>query len=204
MNRGKRGMAINFKDERAHAIRVKLIEWADVLLTNYRPGVPELLQLDYDSARGINPEIIYCEGTAFGKKGPDSNRRGYDIVAQAMSGLATTGSNVRRGMLMPTAGAPADFMTGFAMAWAVSAALYHRERTGEGQRIDASLLLTALSVQGGFKGIVALDGEARDTWLNTLAPISRAGRYDRRDDRAEATAPARACGERVLPQLPDR
>jgi crotonobetainyl-CoA:carnitine CoA-transferase CaiB-like acyl-CoA transferase len=175
MNRGKRGLAINFKDGRAHAIRIKLIEWADVLLTNYRPGVPEALKIDYDSARGINPGIIYCESTAFGKEGPDAERRGYDIVAQAMSGLATTGANLRDGTLVPIPIAPADVMTGFAMAWAVSAALFHREKTGEGQRIDASLLLTALSLQGGFKEIEAFDVEPREHWLSTLRDLRTGG-----------------------------
>ena len=168
MNRGKRGLALDFKHPEAEAIRVKLIEWADVLITNYRPGVPEDLKLDYDSARAIKRDIIYCESTAFGKQGPDSQRRGYDIVAQGMSGLATTGGNLRNGTLLPITGAPADYMTGFGMAWAVTAALFHRERTGEGQRIDASLLLTALAIQGGFKEVMALDGEPREQWLDAL------------------------------------
>lgn len=174
-NRGKRGIAVDLRNPAAGEVRRALIEWADVLVTNYRPGVPEELGIDYETARGIKPEIIYCESTAFGKAGPDAHRRGYDIVAQAMSGLATSGAHVREGTLMPVAFAPADVVTGFALAWAVTAALYHRERTGEGQRIDASLLGSALSLQPGFKEISAIDPPAREAWLAKLRDLRAAG-----------------------------
>src|SRR5690606_34082519 len=94
-NRGKRDIALDFKNPQAGQIRDALIRWADVLLTNYRPGVPEALGIDYESAKKISPNIIYAENTAFGKKGPDAMRRGYDIVAQAMSGLTTSNPNVQ-------------------------------------------------------------------------------------------------------------
>jgi crotonobetainyl-CoA:carnitine CoA-transferase CaiB-like acyl-CoA transferase len=167
-NRGKRGISIDLKQPAAGAVRERLIAWADVLITNYRPGVPEQLGIDYESARTIRPDIIYCESTAFGKVGPDSSRRGYDIVAQAMSGLATSNPNVSNGFPMWIAFAPADVVTGIAMAWAVTAALFHRERTGEGQAIDASLLLSAVSLQAGFKEISAFDLEPRQKRLAAL------------------------------------
>ena len=99
-NRGKRGLALDFKAAGAAPVRDALIRWADVLLTNYRPGVPESLGIDYESARKIRPDIIYAENTAFGKLGPDANRRGYDIVAQAMSGLTTSNPNLQNGLPM--------------------------------------------------------------------------------------------------------
>ena len=167
-NRGKRGLTLNFKDPASAPIRDALIGWADVLLTNYRPGVPEQLGIDYESARRINPAIIYAENTAFGKSGPEANRRGYDIVAQAMSGLTTSNPNVQNGLPMQVGFAPADIVSGVALAWGISAALFHRERTGEGQALNTSLMLTALTLQAGSREILAMDQEARDARLAAI------------------------------------
>ena len=167
-NRGKRDIAINFKHPDAASTRDALIRWADVLITNYRPGVPEELHLDYESAKAVKPDIIYCENTAFGKQGPDSHRRGYDIVAQAMSGVITSNPNIRDDLPAIVAFAPADVVTGVALAWAISAALFHRERTGEGQAINSSLLHTSLFLQAGARQIVALDEEKRLERLEML------------------------------------
>ncbi|GIW16887.1 CoA transferase [Tepidiforma sp.] len=174
-NRGKRGLALNFKDPRVAPIRDRLIARADVLITNYRPGVPEALGIDYESARRVNPAIIYAENTAFGKEGPDAMRRGYDIVAQAMSGLSTSNPNLQNGLPMPVAFAPADVVTGFALAWAITAALYHRQRTGEGQAINSSLLLSALALQAGSREIVAIDEPVRYEKLAHLAEARARG-----------------------------
>jgi formyl-CoA transferase len=170
-NRGKRDIAINFKHPEAAAARDALIRWADVLITNYRPGVPEELHIDYESAKAVKPDIIYCENTAFGKEGPDSHRRGYDIVAQAMSGVITSNPHIRDDLPAIVAFAPADIVTGVALAWAISAALFHKERTGEGQAINSSLLHTSLFLQAGARQIVALDEEKR---LERLAALSAA------------------------------
>ena len=174
-NRGKRGIAVDLRHPGSAAVRESLIRWADVLLTNYRPGVPEALGVDYESARAIKPDIIYCESTAFGKKGPDAHLRGYDIVAQAMSGLATSNPNVQNGLPMWVGFAPADVLTGTAMAWAITAALYHKQKTGEGQAINASLLLTSMFLQAGAREISALDTEARAARLATLAELRARG-----------------------------
>ncbi|MEJ5222126.1 MAG: CoA transferase, partial [Tepidiforma sp.] len=174
-NRGKRGLALNFKDPRVAPIRDRLIARADVLITNYRPGVPEALGIDYESARRVNPAIIYAENTAFGKEGPDAMRRGYDIVAQAMSGLSTSNPNLQNGLPMPVAFAPADVVTGFALAWAITAALYHRQRTGEGQAINSSLLLSALALQAGSREVLAIDEPVRYEKLAHLAEARARG-----------------------------
>jgi formyl-CoA transferase len=168
-NRGKRGIAIDLKHPDSDPIRRKLIAWADVLITNYRPGVPEQLKVDYPSAKAIRHDIIYCEGTAFGKEGPYAQLRGYDIVAQSMSGLTALNQNINeRGMPQPMAFAPADVITGTIMAWGVTAALFHRARTGEGQAINASLMHTALWVQSAAQEIPALDLEPRQIRLAAL------------------------------------
>jgi crotonobetainyl-CoA:carnitine CoA-transferase CaiB-like acyl-CoA transferase len=174
-NRGKRSLTLNFKDARSGPVRDALIRWADVLLTNYRPGVPEALGIDYESARQVNPAIIYAENTAFGKLGPDRDRRGYDIVAQAMSGLTASNPNVQNGLPMQIAFAPADVVTGVALAWAITAALFHREKTGEGQSINSSLLLSSLTLQAGSREIVAMDEEARQERLAHLAEARARG-----------------------------
>lgn len=167
-NRGKRGFAIDLKRPESAPIRRKLVEWADVVVTNYRPGAAEQLGLDYDAVRAINSNVIYCENTAFGPKGPDARRRGYDIVAQAMSGLMLSNGVYDNGLPRVTSFAPADVFTGASMAWGITAALYHRQRTGEGQRVDVSLLLTALYIQAGFREVVAIDEPVREARLEAL------------------------------------
>ncbi len=174
-NRGKLSLAIDLKHPGAADVREALIRWADVVIANYRPGVAEQLGVDYESVRKINPRAIHCENTAFGKQGPDANRRGYDIIAQTMSGVATSNPNVRDGLPVIVAFAPADVVTGVAMAWAISAALYHRERTGEGQSINTSLLLTSMFLQGATREISALDVEPRMVWLEKLKAARQRG-----------------------------
>ena len=174
-NRGKLGMAIDLKREEAAPIREELLKWADVLLTNYRQDAADALGLTYEHARKVNPTIIACDVTAFGQRGPDASLRGYDIIAQAMSGLAHSNPNVVDGLPMQIAFAPSDVLTGAAMAWGITAALYHRERTGEGQAISASLLLTSLFLQAGSKEIVAMDGDWRERWLEALAALRARG-----------------------------
>ncbi len=175
VNRGKRCIAVDFKNPESSVVRDALIRWCDVLLTNYRPGVPEALGIDYESARKLKPDIIYCENTAFGKEGPDAERRGYDIVAQAMSGLALSNGQVANGLPTILAFAPADVVTGVAMAWGISAALFHRERTGEGQAINTSLLLSSLFLQAGAKQITAMDEEPRGRRMQMLADARSRG-----------------------------
>ncbi|MHB8575658.1 MAG: CaiB/BaiF CoA transferase family protein [Dehalococcoidia bacterium] len=174
-NRGKRGVALDLKRPEAGPIRQRMLRWADVLVTNYRPGVAKQLGLDYPSARAARPDIIYCENTAFGKEGPDAQRRGYDIIAQAMSGLVTSNGVVREGIPSIVQFAPADALTGALMAWSITAALFHRQKTGEGQAIDTSLLNTALYLQGTFKEITAMDTEPRELRLEQLQAARERG-----------------------------
>lgn len=174
-NRGKRGIAIDLKHPNSHPVRERLVEWADVVLTNYRPGAAQELGLGYETLRAIKPGIIVAEVTAFGEKGPDAYRRGYDIVAQAMSGVTTSNPNVVDGLPMQVAFAPSDVVTGVSLAWGITAALYHREKTGEGQLINASLLLSGLVIQGNSREITAMDVEKRAHWLETLAGMRQRG-----------------------------
>ncbi len=150
LNRGKRSLVLKLQEPKAQEVVHKLIPSIDVVVINYRPDVPAKLGIDYETLRAIKPDLIYLDNTAWGRKGPWANRPGYDIIAQAVSGLMAA-----EGKLEPS-GAPgvitstaiADYTTGVAIAWGVCAALFHRERTGEGQLIESNLLTTALAVQG--------------------------------------------------------
>ncbi|MGE5595755.1 MAG: CaiB/BaiF CoA transferase family protein [Hyphomicrobiales bacterium] len=174
-NRGKLGLAADLKHPAAKDMRRRLLEWADVVITNYRPGVAEGLGIDYPSVRAVNPRIIHCEIQAQGKHGPRAGQRGYDVIAQAVTGLTTSNPNIRDGLPVQVAFAPADVVTGVACAWAISAALYHRERTGEGQAIEANLFLTALFLQSAMREITALDREPRAERLRQLNAARKRG-----------------------------
>lgn len=149
LNRGKQSLVLDMSDPMAQAAIHKLIPSVDVVVINYRPDVGAKLKIDYPTLSAIKPDLIYVDNTAFGRKGPLANQPGYDIVVQAVSGLM-----VGEGKFGPdgrpewiTSTAIADFGTGLAIAWAVTSALYHRERTGEGQLVETSLLATALAIQ---------------------------------------------------------
>lgn len=174
-NRGKRGIAINFKDPATRNAREALLQWADVMIVNYRPGAAANIGLDYETVRALNPAIIYCDNTAWGTAGPDAMRRGYDAVAQAMSGLMTSIGIFRQGQPVATGLAPADVLTGAAMAFGIASALYHREKTGEGQALSTSLLLSAMYMQPQLRETTAFDREVRDQRLAHLADARARG-----------------------------
>ena len=177
LNRGKRSLPLNLADPEAIEIVYKMVADFDVVIINARPDVPAKLGIDYETLSGINPRLIYCDNTAFGRKGPDSYRPGYDIIIQAMSGLMGAEAKIRDGVPQQISSIPvADLSTGIAVAWGVCAALFHRERTGQGQRVDTSLLATALSVQtGSFMEIDSIDSDARLEFLTVLEAMRESG-----------------------------
>lgn len=160
LNRGKKSLVLSMQEPDAQEIVHRLIPSIDVVVINYRPDVPAKLGIDYETLSAIKPDLIYVDNTAWGRRGPWALRPGYDIVAQAVSGLM-----IGEGKVDP-AGAPmsitstaiADYGTGVTIAWSVCAALFHRERTGEGQMIETTLLNTALA----FQGTAAMDLPAAD------------------------------------------
>ncbi len=177
LNRGKRSLPLDLTKKEAVRIVYDMITEIDVVIVNARPDVPANLGIDYETLSAINPRLIYCDNTAFGRKGPDSYRPGYDLIIQAMSGMMASEGKIRDGVpQLITSTAVADFSTGIAIAWGVCAALFHRERTGHGQRIDTSLLASALSVQAGsFMEIDSVDREERDEFLAVLEAMREAG-----------------------------
>ncbi len=177
INRGKKSLPLDLSKPAAREIVGRLVPQTDVVIINYRPDVPAKLGIDYEALSALNPRLIYCETTAFGRRGPESARPGYDIVIQAMSGLMAMDGHLQGGVPQVITPAVADFSTGIAIAWAVSAALYNRERTGRGQRVDTSLLGTALGLQANrFLWIEATDTESRQSLLEGLTELRSQGK----------------------------
>ena len=163
LNRGKRGLAIDLKTAEGREIIHKLAPSMDVVIINYRPDTPYNLGIDYETLSALNPSLIYVENTAYGRKGPWAYRPGYDIIAQAVTGLmAANGKTNEKGLPQAMSPAMADFSTGLSICWAVCAALFARERTGKGQKVEASLMGTALAVQTGtFMEIDSVDADTQ-------------------------------------------
>lgn len=145
MNRNKRGIALNLKDPEAVGVLHRLLETADVVIENYRMGTMERLGLGYDKLRAINPRLIYCEISGFGRTGPYAERGGFDLIAQGMSGLMSiTGEGPGRPPVKT--GAPvSDITAGILAAMGVSAAYARMLQTGEGQKLDTSLFEAAIT-----------------------------------------------------------
>lgn len=139
----KRAITLNLKTDKGREVLRKLVATADVLVENYRPGAFEALGLGYEDLRKFNPRLIYASFSAFGQGGPKRQRTAYDHVIQSTSGImAMTGTPDANPIKI---GAPAiDYATGTMGAYALSAALFQRERTGRGQRVDMAMLDVAM------------------------------------------------------------
>ena len=160
MNRNKRGIVLNLKEPRAVEIARQLLQNADVVLENYRKGTMERLGLGYESLRKDNPGLIYCEISGFGRTGPYAERGGFDLIAQGMSGLMSiTGENPGRPPVK--CGAPVtDITAGILAAMGVVAAYVHRLKTGEGQKVDASLFEAGITHTFWQSAITLATGES--------------------------------------------
>ncbi len=139
MNRNKRGIGLNLKDDAGKAVLLRLLKTADVVTENYRAGTMEQLGLGYEVLSEDYPGLIYCAISGFGRTGPYAERGGFDLIAQGMSGLMSiTGEGPDRQPVKM--GAPiTDITAGILGAMAVAAAYAHKLKTGEGQKIDTSL-----------------------------------------------------------------
>ncbi len=144
LNRNKRSIALNLKNPGGKAAFLKLAESADVVIENYRPGVVKRLGIDYETVSAINPRIIYASISGFGQTGPWADRPGFDLMAQAMSGvMSVTG---QPGGPPLKAGVPvADIGCALFATYAILSAYIGRQATGRGQFIDASLFEAALA-----------------------------------------------------------
>ncbi len=145
VNRGKRSISLDLARPEGRAVLERLLERADVLIENFLPGTMERWGIAYDTLARRYPRLVYCSISGFGADGPLGGLPGYDAVVQAMCGLMSVNGSPDTG---PTrVGVPVvDHLTGYVAATAILMALYARERTGEGQRVEATLFDTGLSL----------------------------------------------------------
>ena len=188
LNRNKRGAAINLKSAAGKAVLQKLLGAADVVIENFRVGTMERLGLGYDSLHELNPGLIYCQITGFGRSGPYADRAGFDLIAQGMSGLmSVTGEGPGHPPIK--AGVPVgDISAGMLAAMGILAAYIHRLKTGSGQLVDTSLLEASIVNTAWVSAIFLATGispgalgsahqlaapyqalETRDGWVNVGA-----------------------------------
>jgi crotonobetainyl-CoA:carnitine CoA-transferase CaiB-like acyl-CoA transferase len=158
-NRGKRSIAVNLKTPEGSRIVHRLAQRADVVMENMRPGVAERLGVGYERLSAINPRLVYSSVTAFGSSGPDCDRPGFDPIFQALGGLMTLQGFGGPPVYLRTA--PTDYYTAALATQGIIAALFARERTGRGQRVETSLLRGALALQAG----VAIDYPSKPTLI---------------------------------------
>lgn len=146
LNRNKKSLAIEYREEKGREVIYKLAEKADVAVQNFRPGVMDSFKLSYDHLSKINPDIIYCSISNYGPSGPYARKPGMDLMAQAMGGImAATG--MTGGPPIPVGAAIADQVGSFLSAYGIMMALYAREKSGVGQEIFVSLLEGQISLQ---------------------------------------------------------
>lgn len=146
MNRNKQSLTLNLKDQRAKEIIYDLVKTCDLVVENYRPGVMDRLGLGYEDLRKHNPAIVYVAGSGYGPDGPYVSRPGQDLLIQSLTGIAAHGGR-RDDPPTPAGTSIVDASTALMIAFSAMVGLFHKWRTGEGQRIDVSLFNTAVAVQ---------------------------------------------------------
>lgn len=171
MNRNKRGVALDLKHPLGKDALGRLLDQADVLIENYRLGTLARLGFTYEAAAELNPGIIWCELSGFGRTGPYAERGGFDLIAQGMSGLMSiTGEGAGRPPVK--VGAPVtDIVSGYLAALGVLAAVHERHRSGRGQKVDTSLFEAGIALTYWQSAIALATGEAPGP-LGSAHPLS--------------------------------
>jgi crotonobetainyl-CoA:carnitine CoA-transferase CaiB-like acyl-CoA transferase len=146
LNRNKESLALDLKSSKGKEIGVELLKRADVLVENFRPGTAERLGLGYDALRAINSRLVYCSISAFGQTGPYANKPGFDTLGQAVSGLLSLLTDPDEPKVMGMA--VSDYVTGLSAGFGILGALLGREKSGDGCRVETSLLQATLSFIG--------------------------------------------------------
>ncbi|QIY65524.2 CaiB/BaiF CoA transferase family protein [Streptomyces sp. RPA4-2] len=172
-NRNKRGMVIDLKSPAAVGVLKRLVEWADVVITNFPHGTREKLHLGYEEIAGWNPRVVYADITGFGDAGPDARQPGFDLTAYwSRSGLLASTRDAGAPPTVPVWGS-GDYTTAIAIYAAITTALYHRERTGQGADVGTSLLATGVwatgtLVAGALAGGTPFELHDRNVPVNAL------------------------------------
>ena len=147
-NRGKRSITLDIRRPEGRAVVERLVPRVDVLVENFRPGYMDRVGLGYAALRQINPRLIYAAASAFGPEGPLAQRPGYDHIAQAVSGLMVEQGGGPGHEPVPALPGAADQVSAMLFAFGIASALLARERTGEGQMVQVSLLGSMMALQG--------------------------------------------------------
>ena len=182
VNRNKDNVTLDLHHDQGQEMFRRLVADADVVVENFRPGTLKRWNVDYQSLLKVNPNLIMLHVTAFGQTGPYSDRPGYGTLAEAMSGMAHLIGYPDRPPLLPPL-ALGDNIGAIAGAFSVMMALFHRERTGEGQEIDLALvepLLAVLGIQSLMRSVTGESMQRQGNRVNHLAPR---GAWQTRDGR---------------------
>ena len=156
-NRGKRSITVNLRSPDGVAVVKRLTADVDVLIENFRPGTMEKMGLGYDMLRAINPSLVYCSVTGFGSTGPQSHKPTYDAIAQAVSGLWSSISDIEEPR--PVGPAMSDQLSGMYAAQSVLGALVGRGSTGEGQRVEVSMMGASMAFLTNSVAAYLMTGE---------------------------------------------
>ncbi len=146
LNRNKESLVLDLKTTEGKEICLKLLKTADVFIENFRPGTADRLGIGYDHLRGDNPKLVYCSISAFGQSGPYAEKPGFDTLGQAMSGLLSLLSDADDPKVMGMA--VSDYVTGLSAAYGILGALLARANSGQGCRVETSLLQSTISFIG--------------------------------------------------------
>jgi formyl-CoA transferase/CoA:oxalate CoA-transferase len=171
LNRNKESVALDFKQEEDRKLLDALVRECDVVVQNFRPGVAERLGIDYESLKRQNPGVIYVSISGFGLSGPDSQRPGYDLIIQAMSGMMRASGTAEQPA--KSCFPAADVLAGQSASQAILAALYAKQRTGEGTHIEVSLLeslLFAMSLHTTASLLTGVTPEPHGTSHPSIVP----------------------------------
>jgi crotonobetainyl-CoA:carnitine CoA-transferase CaiB-like acyl-CoA transferase len=155
-NRGKQSLALDLRRPEGREVLYRLVPQADVVIQNFPPSVAKKLGIDYEALSAINPGLVFVSSTAFGEAGPYQKRKGFDIIAHAASGIMANYADEDGAPRGPGAINYIDICTGMFNAFGIVAALYHRQRTGEGQKLETSLFSTGLALQA--QNVIHIDG----------------------------------------------
>lgn len=176
-NRGKESLSVDLRQQGGRDIVYALVRNMDVVVQNFVPGAAEKLGIDYDTLSRINKKIIFLSSTAFGEVGPYRKRKGFDIIAHAASGVMSNYAD-EEGAPRGPGGIPyIDIGTGMLNALGIVSALYHRDKSGEGQKIETSLFSTGMTLQAmSMIHVDSLDAEQHEEEVRVLRTAHREGK----------------------------
>jgi CoA:oxalate CoA-transferase len=180
LNRNKRSMTLNLKEQAAKDLFREMVKKADVVLENYRPGTMEKFGLGYEELKQINPKIIYATCSGFGQTGPYVHKPAYDIIVQAMGGIMSV-TGPEGGEPTRVGASVGDIIAGLFTTIGVLMALYHRERTGEGQLVDVGMLDCQVAVLENAISRYLVSGEVPQPIGNRHPSITPFAAYTAKD-----------------------